>query len=731
MAARPLAVLVLALAGTLGWAAAADAARNGPIAWAQLDGRGPTVVESDTPGGAIRDLLGPAIHPGSGVSSPTGDRFAYQDVGRDLIDRTFIAHLSGSGAGTQEELLSESRHEGFRISDWSQDGSRVLYHYEEHFGRDDVTPEHRLAYVRTPGGFSMPILLPRGIVPFAGGSFFPDSRTIAAAGTLDLLGGTGTGFLLRANSDDARDVTPIPTDLRLGDVYGVPHDPAVSPDGTKIAYSLDLTPHFRGAADDLASLVVINADGSGRHILTSGHRDTRPQWSPDGQMLTFQRQTVLTRDCGPSGYCYFEYEVFVIGADGRGEANFSNAPPYNFGPDWRPARPHAAAPVVPLVTVLMSGASLPLAPGKPLQLQVVCPKGPSGCAGVATVFGGKHDVVAKKRFLLRAGRSRVLRARVKGKRLRAKAVRTLRLVTKARHRRTVTRRVRLKRRSRLSLGCPATGRAGAPLLLRGRLHAPGKRRARILLAHFENTATGLAVDETLKTAANGAFALTTAPPTDGPWSFSLAWQGDANTFGRAAACRLVLRGPPTVRIDRPAEGTVIAADSDLALAGAAGDTVDGKLGALAWAIDGVAAGSGGAVTTRIHGLGHHVVTLTATNGAGISASQSVGIEVVRPATEPAIAISAPKDGADLPKGPTDFRASASDGYDGPLSGASIAWRDRYTPDGGPPRDDALGSGEHVTATLYAGKAGTAHTITATATNSAGTARSASVTVTAH
>jgi hypothetical protein len=186
-----------------------------------------------------------------------------------------------------------------------------------------------------------------------------------------------------------------------------------------------------------------------------------------------------------------------------------------------------------------------------------------------------------------------------------------------------------------------------------------------------------------------------------------------------------------VQIDRPAEGDVVVADAALALAGAGGDTVDGKLDSPAWAIDGAAAGSGGAITTHIHALGHHVITLTATNGAGISASRSVGIEVVRPATEPAIAITAPKDGADLPKGPTDFTASASDAYDGPLTGASITWRDHYTPDGSPPRDDAMGSGEHITATLYAGKAGTVHTITATATNSAGTARSASVTVTAH
>jgi hypothetical protein len=57
---------------------------------------------------------------------------------------------------------------------------------------------------------------------------------IAIAATSPLLGG-GFGFLLRANSDDARDLRPIPTELKLDGIDGVPHDPAVSPDGTKIA----------------------------------------------------------------------------------------------------------------------------------------------------------------------------------------------------------------------------------------------------------------------------------------------------------------------------------------------------------------------------------------------------------------------------------------------------------------------------------------------------------------
>ena len=109
------------------------------------------------------------------------------------------------------------------------------------------------------------------------------------------------------------------------------------------------------------------------------------------------------------------------------------------------------------------------------------------------------------------------------------------------------------------------------------------------------------------------------------------------------------------------------ADTGFSLEGAASDTVDGKLG-VAWAIDGAPAGSGPALTTRIHGLGHHIVTLTAVNGAGISGSAAIGVDVTRPATELSVAITAPKDGASLPQGPTDLTAAASDPYDGALSG---------------------------------------------------------------
>ena len=134
-------------------------ARSGGSGWS-CDG--PVIVESDSAGGEIRDVLGPSVHAGSGVFSPTGDRFAYHGH-RGLEDRVFVAHLLGGRAGTQEELLGAGQHTGFRISDWSPDATRILYYYEDDLGRDDIPAQHllNLVYTVPPFGSSPFPHLPR------------------------------------------------------------------------------------------------------------------------------------------------------------------------------------------------------------------------------------------------------------------------------------------------------------------------------------------------------------------------------------------------------------------------------------------------------------------------------------------------------------------------------------------------------------------------------------------
>jgi Tol biopolymer transport system component len=77
--------------------------------------------------------------------------------------------------------------------------------------------------------------------------------------------------------------------VRIDDLTGlaVPAQPALSPDGGRIAYvvrTLDT-----GRDRNVDQLWLVATDGGGPRRLTSGPADTAPAWSPDGSRLAFLR----------------------------------------------------------------------------------------------------------------------------------------------------------------------------------------------------------------------------------------------------------------------------------------------------------------------------------------------------------------------------------------------------------------------------------------------------------
>ncbi len=101
-------------------------------------------------------------------------------------------------------------------------------------------------------------------------------------------------------------------------------DPAWSPDGTRLAYTVyTVRTHL---VDDVW---LMNADGSGKVPLTSTGTDLEPVWSPDGSQIAF----VSTRDGNP--------EIFVMNTDGSGQTQLSfteytSFAPSNVDPVWSP-----------------------------------------------------------------------------------------------------------------------------------------------------------------------------------------------------------------------------------------------------------------------------------------------------------------------------------------------------------------------------------------------------------
>lgn len=123
--------------------------------------------------------------------------------------------------------------------------------------------------------------------------------------------------------------------ITVDDVLAVasPEQPALSPDGATIAYTLRTAD--RDADRDVRSLWRVGASGGDPRRLTRGSADSSPVWSPDGTRIAF-----LRAQDGPA-------QLWILPADG-GEAEQLTTLPLGAGtPRWSPdgTRLAFAAPV--------------------------------------------------------------------------------------------------------------------------------------------------------------------------------------------------------------------------------------------------------------------------------------------------------------------------------------------------------------------------------------------------
>jgi dipeptidyl aminopeptidase/acylaminoacyl peptidase len=104
-------------------------------------------------------------------------------------------------------------------------------------------------------------------------------------------------------------------------------NPRISPEGSRIVYT-HVTVNQKHDGYDTALWIIPSAGGVARQ-LTSGPRDSSPQWSPDGKLLAFVRATEKDGKPQPS-------QIYLLAMEGGEARPLTDLPKGSGGPQWSP-----------------------------------------------------------------------------------------------------------------------------------------------------------------------------------------------------------------------------------------------------------------------------------------------------------------------------------------------------------------------------------------------------------
>ncbi len=305
----PLAFAVLLAASACGGGGQPHPGLTGKIAFLSDRGggaRAPGIYVMNADGSDLTRLFG--VEAFDLAWSPDGFRLAY--VGTDANIYVINADGSERTAVTGGDPLAENTSPA-----WSPDGTRIAFQSWTASAGDDV-------YAMNADGSDVTRLThdPPGtergdIARDRSPAWSPDGARIAFISNRQGTPGWGL-YVMKADGSDA---------ALVAESVSFDSAPAWSPDGQRIAYVSSL----------LEDIYLINPDGSNPARLTKKYDNWGPTWSPDGRHIAFCSNRDSEWDLlGPTEV---NLEIYVMDADGSGQARLTHHDGFDCTPAWSPA----------------------------------------------------------------------------------------------------------------------------------------------------------------------------------------------------------------------------------------------------------------------------------------------------------------------------------------------------------------------------------------------------------
>ncbi|HEX6654153.1 MAG TPA: hypothetical protein VF072_15515 [Thermoleophilaceae bacterium] len=208
-----------------------------------------------------------------------------------------------------------------------------------------------------------------------------------------------------------------------------------------------------------------------------------------------------------------------------------------------------------------------------------------------------------------------------------------------------------------------------------------------------------------------SYVITTSSLSQGVHHITAEVEGDQYGVRVSAPVTVTVKAAsPAVRITQPATGSSFGSDQTVTYRGEVIDQYDADLAQSAtWSVDGTPVGNGASeFAYKISTEGTHTVTLSATNSAGTSGSDSITVNVGPAEGNPDVMITKPANGSGWGQfDQIEFSATASAQGGATISDSGYSWASD--------QDGYLGSGQTIHHYLSPG----GHNVTVTVTDSLG------------